>query len=190
MFINYIAIMLVNLTAGLGLAAYYILRGLDDADQRRWFPGFFAVGLVALATGFHMIFTWPLPGNVNIVFGESNVMFGAVYTAAAFAMLLERGAISVAFYAFFAGLYPIVAGARIISLQLTRSPYMSAAAFFLAGLGGVSLVLLSFMRENAMLRMICAAILALAMLLFAFTGYNAIWGHIADYAKWVPATLK
>lgn len=75
MFVDYVALMLINMTAGLVLLALFVYKGLDDKDQRRWVPGFAMVGLVALVTGLHMIWNWPLPGSFNISFWRA---FGAV----------------------------------------------------------------------------------------------------------------
>ncbi|KAB8330051.1 DUF981 family protein [Scytonema tolypothrichoides VB-61278] len=66
MFINYITLMLINLVAGLVLLAGYVYFGLDHANQKRWIPGFGMTGAIALVTGLHMIFTWPVIGSYNL----------------------------------------------------------------------------------------------------------------------------
>lgn len=68
--------MLVNLVAGLFLLAAHVYLGLNNTDQKRWISGFGMTGAIALTTGLHMIFTWPVPGSFNIAFGEMSVLFG------------------------------------------------------------------------------------------------------------------
>jgi putative membrane protein len=190
MFINFLAIMLINLTAGLFLLAYYVFRGLDDPNQRQWAPGFAIVGIIGLATGLDMIFTWPLPSSFNISFGEMTVLFGALYLGAALALGLGWNLMSVAVYAFFAGIAAIIVGIRLINLHLTQEPALAGAGFIIAGLTGVLLGPVLYLKENQAARTIFVIIAIIAFLIFAFIGYEAYWGHIADYLKWVPATLK
>ena len=86
MFIDYITLMLINMVAGLVLLADFVYRGLDGANLKRWIPGFGLVGAIALATGLHMMWTWPIPGSFNISFGETTVLFGGLYVATAMAI--------------------------------------------------------------------------------------------------------
>lgn len=79
MFIDYITLMLINLVAGLVLLAAYVYFGLDEPNQKRWIPGFGVVGAIALVTGLHMTFTWPVIGSFNIAFGETTVLFGILF---------------------------------------------------------------------------------------------------------------
>ena len=60
MFIDYITLMLINMAAGLVMLAFYVYLDLDRPNNQRWAPGFAMVGVVALITGLHMTFTWPL----------------------------------------------------------------------------------------------------------------------------------
>ena len=65
MFIDYLTLMLMNLSAGLVIMAFFVFRFLDK-DRKKMVPGFLASGFLALITGLRVIFTWPLPGSYNI----------------------------------------------------------------------------------------------------------------------------
>ena len=95
------------------------------------------MGGVALATGLHMIWTWPVPGSFNISFGETSVLFGGLYLAASVALAMSWDLLTITVYAFFAGLTSIVVGVRIINLGQTRQPLVAGLGFILTGLGGV-----------------------------------------------------
>ena len=47
MFIDYISLMLINLSAGLALLAGYVYFGISGSNQRRWIPGFGVVGAIS-----------------------------------------------------------------------------------------------------------------------------------------------
>ncbi|PMB17309.1 hypothetical protein CEN47_26115, partial [Fischerella thermalis CCMEE 5319] len=100
MFINYITLMLINLVAGLFLLAGYVYFGLDHAYQKRWIPGFGMTGAIALVTGLHMTFTWPVRGIFNIAYGEMTVLFGILFLSASLALALGWDLLTVAVYAF------------------------------------------------------------------------------------------
>lgn len=137
MLIDYLTLMLISMTAGLFLLAYYVYRGLDDENTQRWVPGFAMAGFIALVTGLHMCFTWPLSGSFNIAFGEMSVLFGILFLGAALALWKGWEMPTVAIYAFFAGLAAVVVGARVINLGLTKRPLVSGIGFILSGLGGI-----------------------------------------------------
>ena len=119
MFIDYISLMPINMVAGLFILAYYVYSGLDGADQKRWIPGFGMTGAIALTTGLHMIFTWPIPGSFNIAFGEMSVLLGIVFIGASVALAQNWELVTVTIYAFFAGVASILVGLRIITLGVT-----------------------------------------------------------------------
>ena len=70
MFIDFVALLLVNMTAGYVLLAAYVLKGLDDPDQSKWGLGFAPAGSLSPVFGSYLLFTWPLPGQYNSAFGE------------------------------------------------------------------------------------------------------------------------
>ncbi|MHB1294825.1 MAG: DUF981 family protein [Anaerolineae bacterium] len=190
MFINFVALMLVNLVASLALLAVYVWRGLDEADGRRWGPAFAIAGLVQLLTGLVMVFSWPLPGSHNIAFGEPSVLFGALFLGAGLAMSFGLDLLPMAIYGFFAGLYAIVAGVRLVNLGMTRAPLLSMIGYLLPGFAGLLAVPAYYMRRNRTLRLVGALLLVGAAAVWAVTGYGAVWGHLADYASWLPAGMR
>ncbi|MFQ6097912.1 MAG: DUF981 family protein [Armatimonadota bacterium] len=191
MFVDYITLLLVNMTAGHVLLAAYVYRGLDEAESRNWAPGFGMVGLVATAFGTHMTLTWPIIGAYNSAFGEMSVLFGVIFLGAAFAMAMRWSLLSVAAYAFFAGLAAALLGVRMIGLGMTQQPLMSGAGFILSGLGGIlAAPTLGWLPRNRALRTGAAVVLLVGALIWAFTCYMAYWGHMESFGAWLPATMR
>lgn len=191
MFIDYLTLIMINLVAGTALLAYYLWRGLDDADQRPYAAAFIGVGLVALITGLHLSFNWPLPGSYNIGYGETTTLFGVVLLTTGLALWQGWNLIPVSIYAFFAGMDAIVLGVRIFSLQLTKEPLISAVGFILAGLGGVAAApFFLFFRNNRTIRLIGILLLLATAAIWAVTFYGALWEHLANFKDWVPPTMN
>lgn len=190
MFINYITLMLINLVAGLFLLAGYVYWGLTDTNQKRWIPGFGMTGAIALITGLHMTFTWTVPGSFNIAYGEMSVLFGILFLGACLAITLSYDLITVAIYGFFAGVAALVVGLRIINLGLTKQPLLSGIGFILTGLGGICAAPTLYFKTNRSWRIVGAFVLVVAALIFAFTGYLAYWGHLAQYSNWKPLPMR
>ncbi len=187
MFIDYLTLVMINLIAGTALLAYFVATGLKA--NKGLVPAFGMVGLVGLILGLHMTFTWPFPGSYNIIFGESTVLFGIVFLGAALALAKEWNLYPVTLYAFFSGLYAVVAGWQIIAQGLTRHPVPSGVGFILAGLGGVISPLALKWKDNKAFRYIAVAVLILTALLWAYTWYGSLTGHIQSFAKWVPDAM-
>ena len=59
MFIDYVALMLINMVAGLMTLAWFLWSDLDKVNNQRWAPPFAISGLVAAVCGFAMAFSWP-----------------------------------------------------------------------------------------------------------------------------------
>jgi putative membrane protein len=191
MFIDYITLMLINMVAGLVLLADFVYRGLDGANLKRWIPGFGLVGAIALVTGLPMALTWPVPGSFNISFGETTVLFGGLYVAAAIAIAQGWDLLSLAIYAFFAGLTSIVIGTRIIDLGQTNQPLVAGLGFILTGLGGVlAAPTLVYLRDNKNWRILGAGVLLVAALVWATIGYRAYWGHLEGFSEWQPPSMQ
>jgi len=191
MFIDYITLMLINMVAGLVLLADFVYRGLDGANLKRWIPGFGLVGAIALATGLHMMWTWPIPGSFNISFGETTVLFGGLYVATALAIAQGWDLLTLTVYAFFAGLTSILVGARIIDLGQTQRPLIAGLGFILTGLGGVlAAPTLVYLRDNKTWRTVGAGVLLLAALVWAVIGYMAYWSHLDGFSGWQPPVMR
>ena len=196
MLIDYLTLMLISMTAGLFLLAYYVYRGIGAEDKKRWVPGFVMTGLIALVTGLHMSLTWPLTGSYNIAFGEMSVLFGILFLGAALALWKGWEMSTVSIYAFFAGAAAIVIGARVINLGMTKRPVISGIGFILTGVGGLFAWLCCLaeprlgLRTNQILRVIGAFVLIVAAVIWAFTGYVAYWEHLKSFSEWVPLTVR
>lgn len=191
MFIDYLTLMLVNMAAGLVLLADFVYRGLDGGNPKRWMPGFALVGAIALVTGLHMIFTWPIPGSFNISFGETTVLFGGLFMATAVAIAMGWDLLSLAVYAGFAGLVAITVGLRIITLGQTQLPVVAGLGFVLTGLGGLlaAPTLMAF-RYNRYWRRTGSLVLLIAALIWLVIGLGAYWDHLSTFQDWQPAPLR
>jgi putative membrane protein len=186
MFIDYVAMMLINLVAALSLVAIYLVFGIDKPDQRRWAPGFGLAGLVFFVAGFHMLFNWPLPSSYNVAFGSGAVLFGTVLFGAAVAQAFGWDLFSIAIYASFAGLASLELGIRMLTLQMTQSPGLSGAGFILAGLTGILGLPAWWLRRQLWLRVLLSIIPTAAAVIFAIIGYGAFWEHLSDFASYSP----
>ena len=97
MFIDFLTIMLLNLTAGLVVFGFLIFkwRNLENISKGQFVPGFAITGLIGIVTGFVMIFTWPLPGSFNIAFGEMSLLFSVLFAGVALALAKDWDLIEV-----------------------------------------------------------------------------------------------
>ncbi|MCX6037920.1 MAG: DUF981 domain-containing protein [Chloroflexi bacterium] len=189
MFIDFLTLIMINLVAGTALLDYYLYKGFESKDQRPFAAGFGAVGLLGVILGLTMTFTWPLPGSYNVAFGEPTTLFGIVFLFAAVALSQGWDLLPVAIYAFFAGVDAVLVGIRIITLGLTKEPLFSGIGFMMAGLGGVLAAPAYSLLKNRVFRLVAAIALLVTALIWAFTFYNSLWGHLASFANWVPATM-
>ncbi len=189
MFIDYVTLLLVNMSAGLFVLAIFLLTDLDKEDQRRWCPAFAIVALIAIAGGAHMTISWPLPGSFNMAFGEASIFFGSVYAGAALATGLRMRLGAVALYALAAGAVGVVLGVRIIDLGVTMKPTLSGLGFIFAGMGGVFAYPVYRLRSVRFLRVIGAIVMLAAAAIWAATGFTAYWSHMASFADYVPPPI-
>lgn len=190
MFVDFLTLIMINLVAGTVLLAYYLWRGIDEKDQRPYAAAFFITGLVCLVTGFQLSFTWPLPGSYNVGYGDTTVLFGAVFLATGIALSQGWNLLPVGIYSFFAAIDALIVGVRIYSLQLTKEPLISAIGFVLAGLAGLGVFpFLMWFRDNRIVRWIGILLLLGTALLWAVTFYGSLWAHMESFAKWVPASM-
>ena len=190
MFIDYLTLIMINLVAGTSILAYYLHKGFLAEDQRPFAAGFGIVGLLGVVLGLVLTFTWPLPGSYNIAYGETTTLFGGVFLATAFALYHRWDLKPVTIFAFFAGVYAVVVGVRIISLDLTKEPLLSGVGFILAGLGGVVCFPAFGLLKNKYVRTIAVVVLLITSLLWAFTFYNSLWAHMESFGAWLPPTLS
>ena len=189
MFIDFLTLMLINLVVAFVLFALFMAR-LIDKDPKKAIPGFLLTGAIALVTGFHMIFTWPLPGPYNIAYGEMTILYGGIFFVAGLAIAFGWDLITLGIYAFFAGIAAIVIGIRILNLNLTSEPLLAAVGFILSGISAIITLPALFYKEARVLRVILAILLLVCAVIWAFTGYSAYWQHFDAFGKWAPATMK
>lgn len=189
MFIDYLAVMLVNLVAGLALLALYIYLQPDAQSQPNWAPVFGMVGFTAAVTGLPMVLNWPLMGSYNIAFGDPALLFGIAFLGATWSLAKGQGLLMPSLYGLFAAVVAIVVGARIMNLGMTKEPAMAGIAFILAGVGGVLVPLQAYLRDNRAVRLLVVLVLVVAAVLWAVTAYPTYWSHLHAFAKWAPATM-
>jgi putative membrane protein len=188
MFIDYVALLLVNMTAGFFLLAWFIYRDFAGTNRKRWVPAFAAVGLVAFVAGLHMSFTWPLPGSFNEPYGNTSVLLGIGFLGTAWALAKDWDLFAIGIYAFFSSLVPIVIGPRLIMLGMTQQPLAAGTGFVLSGIGGILTAVNYSLRTSKVLRLVTAIVLVIAGVIWAFTGYGAVWEHLGTFLKWAPLT--
>ena len=190
MFVDYLTVLMINLAAGTALLAYFVLKGIPSDDNKAFAAGFGVVGLIAFLGGGHMALNWPLPGSYNIGFGESTLLFGAVFLGASYALAKGWDLLPISIYAFFAGVEAVLVGLRIIDLGLTKSPLISGIGFILAGIGGIAAAPgLNLLKKNQTFRYIAAGVLVIVSLFWAYTFYASLWGHLESFTSWVPLTM-
>jgi putative membrane protein len=189
--VDFVSLLLLNMTAGYVLLSLYVYRGLDDPLNRRWTAGFLMVGLVAFIFGGYMALTWPLPGPYSSIFSEMSVMFGVIFLAAGLAIAHGWSLLPVTVVAFFAGAAAVVTGARIIDIGLTTTPRLSGVGFILSGLAGVfSAPTLRYLRGNRSFRLIAMVWLLAAAAIWAFVVYMEYWAHPPLFGEWVPPIMR
>lgn len=178
MFIDYVTLMLINMTAGLVVLALFVATSVHKDDRRSWSPAFALVGLIAAVCGLAMTFSWPLPYPYNIAFGELSVMFGLLYLATALALAKGWKLIPISIYAVLAGATAVVVGIRIIDLGLTNKPTLSGIGFILTGSIGVLAPLMLYMKKVTVIRFLGAILPLASAVIWALTGYLAYWQHL------------
>lgn len=189
MFIDFLALMLVNLVIGLVLLAIYIVFFLDT-NGKRIAPGFLVPGIILPVAGFRLIFTWPLPGSYNIAYGELAVLVGVLFFVAWLALTFEWDLLSVGVVAVLASIAAVIVGLRIINLKMTTEPSLEGIGFIATGLGGILTLPSYLLRKSLAVRIVTAIVLLVGAAIFALTGYAEYWTHLSGFAKWLPDTMR
>ncbi len=185
MFIDYVALMLVDLVIAMVLVTLYFVKYINE-NPKVLAPGLLLAGFVGLVTGLHMIYRWPLPGSFNIAFGELAVMFSVLLIGAAVAFLAGWDLLSIGVYAVLAGIAAVVVGVRILNLKMTKEPLISALGFVATGATGILSLPAYLTRKTPAIRLIAALAAAGAAVIWAITGYASYWGHLESFSKWKP----
>lgn len=192
MFIDFLTLLLANMTAGLAVFGWFLLRGLASEDNKAWAPAFAVPGLIALVFGGIITATWPLPGQFNIMYGEMSVLFGAVFLGAAWALARGWSLSPLSIVTLVAGLYAILIGQQILSEQLLpMKNTISGMAFILTGAGGVLLGVVLCLKKAPLIRWAAAAVVLAAAFIWGAATCNAYRGHLRMFAGYLPhPTLK
>jgi putative membrane protein len=188
--IDYLAVMLVSVGAGLALLALYLFVNPAPENRPTWGFGFGATALILAATSIPMVVTWPLPGSYNIAYGEPALMFGALFTVAGLALVFRLDLLGPAIWGFFAGIAATIVGVNIIGLHMSSEPTVAGLGFILAGVGGILTLPAVIFKNQKWVVWLAALVLAVAAILWLYTGFLSYPGHMADFAKYVPAYMK
>ena len=178
-FIDYVTLMLVNMTAAFFILGCFVWRGLDTEDRINWAPAFAVCGLVASVCGFVMTFTSPLPKPFSMTFGEMSVLLGVLFLAAAWAIARGWELMPLTIYALFAGAAAVLLGIRIIELRLTANPILSGVGFILSGSAGIFSPVVVGHSHQKELRIVSSIVLFAVSGIWAWTCCLAYWNHIA-----------
>jgi len=179
MMIDYVTLLLINMTAGYLLLSCFVWRGLDSENKFGWTPAFAIVGLVATVGGFVMTFTWPIPKPYSMAFGEMSVLLGVLFLGTALALAHGWFLMPLALYGLVAGVAAIVLGVGIFKLGLTQTPRLTAVGFVLSGLAGVLSPLVVWQAKQKELRAVASLVLLATSALWAFIGLGGYWMHLA-----------
>jgi len=166
------------MAGGLFVLAAFLLKDIDKENKLFWAPAFALSGLIAVICGFAMTFSWPLPKPYNTAYGETSILLGFLFLAAAWSLAKGWELYPLGIYAFFAGLTGVIIGIRIIHLGLTAAPLISGIGFILTGSGGVFAELVLLNRHKKWLRIIGAAVIMAAAVIWIWTAYFAYWMHL------------
>ncbi len=189
MFVDYLGVMLLNLGAGLALLAHYLYVKPEKEVRRSWAAGFFAVGALGVLTSLPMLIMWPLPSSFNVAYAGPSLFLSMAFLAGGVTLMLEWEPLIPAIYGFFGGIYSIVVGIRLLDLKLGASPTAAFLGFVLTGLGGMMVLPAIYWHKSRLLTIVTAIILGLAAIIWLFTAYDAVWAHMLDFIKYVPASM-
>ena len=176
--IDYVTLLLTNMSAGLVVLACFLWRGLDRPDNRNWAPAFGISGLVATVAGFAMTLTWPIPKPFSMAYGEMSVLFGVLFLGAAWALAMGWQLRPLGFYSLLPGLAAILLGIRIIHLSLVPVAIVPGLGFILTGLGGVGAGLVLRQPQSRGLRLIGIVVILAAAVIWIQTFIMSYWLHM------------
>ena len=184
-FIDWLSLLLVNMMVALVLHALFMGRFIEK-EPKKIIPGFLLTGAIALIAGFRMVFTWPLPGPYNIIYGELSVLLGGFLFMAGLAVNFGWDLITIGIYALFGGAVSVLLGIRILNLNLTSEPLIAALGFIITGATAIiTLPALAFPKMK-WLRMVVALAALVSALIWILVGFPAYWAHIEAFGKWAP----
>ncbi len=191
MYIVYLTVMLINMAAAFFTLAWYIWRGMPCENKRGWLPAFTITGFVALITGLHMTFTWPMPSVYNIAFGEPSIMLGVLLLGGAWAIGKCWNLTPLTVYAFLAGIVAIVLGIRFIESSISQEPIPAGLGLIFSGLVGVLSLPALFLCPRSpglsrAIQLLAILLLVIAGAIWAYSGYVTYWDHMQSFTGWNP----
>ncbi len=185
MFVDYVALMLVNLTIAMVLVALYFAKYINE-NPKVLAPGLLLTGFVGLVTGLHMIFFWPLPSSYNIAFGELMVLYAALLVFTGIAFLADWELLSMGIVAVLGGVVSVIVGVRVFNRGMTKEPLVAALGYVATGAAGILSLPAYLTKKSPVLRMLAALAALGAAIIWAITGYGSYWAHLESFAKWAP----
>jgi putative membrane protein len=185
MFVDWLTLLLVNMMVALILHSLFMWRYIEK-EPKKIIPGFLLVGAIALIAGFRMVFTWPLPGAYNIIYGELSVLLGGFFFMAGLAIHFGWDLLTIGIYALFGGAVAILMGVRIWVSALTSEPFVAGLGFVVTG-GTAVLTLpgLAFPKMKWIRWLVALGALGSAVI-WILVGFPAYWAHIDAFGKWAP----
>lgn len=190
MYVNFLTLSLLAVTAVLLLGAWYVLRGEARAEHREAYAlAFGAGGLLMAVTGLPITLTWPLPGPYNIAFGEPLSYFGLLLALGSIALARGADLQPVSALAAIGGVGTVIVGVAIARYRLTLIPALAAVVFIASGLAAL---LFPLRARSKPARVTVFLLLLLAGVLFAMIGANAFLHHLApgSFDGWRPLPMR
>ena len=188
MFIDWLTLLLVNMMVALFLHALFMGFWIDK-DPKKVVPGFLLTGAIALIAGFRMVFTWPLPGPYNIIYGELSVLFGGFLFMAGLAVVFGWNLITIGIYALFGGAVAILMGIRIWVSGMTSEPFVAGLGFVVTGATAVITLPGLALPKMKWIRWLVALGALGSTIIWIIVGFPSYWAHIDAFGKWAPPTM-
>jgi putative membrane protein len=187
----------VNMAAAFLLLALFFFKGLGQPDRQRWVPAFFMSGLISLAFGLHMSFTWPMPSVYNIAFGELSVLLGAILIGGAWALNRNADLMPISAYAFVAGIAPVFVGITFITQGISSEPVLTGLGVIGAGAVGILAFPMAYFYErnpglSRSLQLLMALLALVLTFFFAYSGYTGYADHLGSesFQGWRPSYAR
>ncbi|MBI2850505.1 MAG: DUF981 family protein [Chloroflexi bacterium] len=190
MFKDWLPLLLVNLSSGLLILACGFLVGLTSRSEwRQLVSGFLLVGATLATGGGLIIFAWPLPGPLNIVWGVFFFSSGMLFLMAGLGLVFGWDSFPLGIPSILAGIVSILFGYRIIDLGLTLSPLAAGPGFITTGLVGILMGLGLIKPDLQNLKKLKITLLVLLVgsaILWLSLAFLDFWQFLIAFSDWKP----